>query len=202
MKILRYRTIAEVYPHLSLEAEVELDNGTIVYSNVSVNGEGKTEIFDVNTSDRWTYQMPLDKVKWDAPENDTLYSNLTQEEDIRIFGSLITLWNSNPVFDNKPSWKIFCKEKHMIMDQIPLLFKENLTMEDIEKILSNTLITEALDKGTYFDTYHSVAEFGEDNLDNDLYEGEGFEEWGEFLLSVPGACNIKLPSGRVLSLIE
>lgn len=56
----------------------------------------------------------------------------------------------------------------------------------------------------YFEITDSVAEFGETNSNNDLYEGDGdFESWGEFLLSVPGAWeNLKLPSGKVFSIIR
>ena len=49
-----------------------------------------------------------------------------------------------------------------------------------------------------------IETFGEDNSNNDLYENDGdFESWGEFLLSVPTAWqNIKLPSGKVFSIID
>lgn len=40
-----------------------------------------------------------------------------------------------------------------------------------------------------FCIHSSVEDFGEDNSDNDLFdeENERFEEFGNFLLSVPGA---------------
>lgn len=98
MKILRYRTIAEVYPHLSLEAEVRLDGGKIVYSNMDVNNEGLQENSYEDAS--WTYSVPLTEVEID---ND--YYSLSQEEKKQIFTALLELWNSNPVFDNDYNWK-------------------------------------------------------------------------------------------------
>lgn len=98
MKILKYRTIAEVYPHLSLEAEVQLDGGKIVYSNMDVNNEGLQENSYEDAS--WTYSVPLTEVEID---ND--YYSLSQEEEKQIFTALLELWNSNPVFDNDYNWK-------------------------------------------------------------------------------------------------
>ncbi len=98
MKILRYRTIAEVYPHLSLEAEVQLDGGKIVYSNTDVNNKGLQENSYEDAS--WTYSVPLTEV-----ETDNDYYSLSQEEEKQIFTALLELWNSNPVFDNDYNWK-------------------------------------------------------------------------------------------------
>lgn len=98
MKILRYRTIAEVYPYLSLEAEVQLDGDKIVYSNMDVNNEGLQENSYEDAS--WTYSVPLTEVEID---ND--YYSLSQEEKKQIFTALLELWNSNPVFDNDYNWK-------------------------------------------------------------------------------------------------
>lgn len=98
MKILKYRTIAEVYPHLSLETEVQLDGGKIVYSNMDVNNEGLQENSYEDAS--WTYSVPLTEVEID---ND--YYSLSQEEEKQIFTELLELWNSNPVFDNDYNWK-------------------------------------------------------------------------------------------------
>lgn len=84
------------------------------------------------------------------------------------------------------------------------LLKNNLDSTDILKILSDNFISESLKNGADFEITESVAQFGEDNSDNALYENDGdFESWGEFLLSVPGNWqNIKLPSGKVFSIIE
>lgn len=98
MKILRYRTIAEIYPHLSLEAEVQLDGDKIVYSNMDVNNEGLQENSYEDAS--WTYSVPLTEV-----ETDNDYYSLSQEEEKQIFTALLELWNSNPVFDNDYNWK-------------------------------------------------------------------------------------------------
>ncbi len=78
-----------------------------------------------------------------------------------------------------------------------------LIQKDIEKIMSDNLIREALENGADFEITDSVEEFSEVNSDNALYEeDETFESFGEFLLSVPGAWeNINLPSGKVFSII-
>ena len=101
MKILRYRTIAEVYPHLSLEAEVQLNSGKIVYSNMDVNDEGLQEnsYEDAN----WTYSVPLTFLDEDTVHE--AYWPLSAEEEKQIFTALLELWNSNPVFDNDYHWK-------------------------------------------------------------------------------------------------
>ena len=101
MKILKYRTIAEVYPYLSLEAMVQLSNGNTVYANITVNDEGKQE-FDTEDS-HWTYTKPLTEVDFENVEN--YYYDLTEDEEKHICDTLLALWNSNPVFDNDYSWK-------------------------------------------------------------------------------------------------
>ena len=101
MKILRYRTIAEIYPYLSLEAEVLLDNGNIVYPNLSVNNKGEKE--ELCGDSHWTYTCPLTEVNWENV--DDYYAELTQEEDNKIFEMLLDFWNNNPVFDNNYDWK-------------------------------------------------------------------------------------------------
>lgn len=103
MKILQYRTIAEVYPHLSLEAKVQLDNGRIIYCNMDVNDEGKKE--DTFEYANWTYKEPLDEIDWNNA--DECYWFLTKEEGYWVFSKLLEFWNSNPVFDNNYEWKDF-----------------------------------------------------------------------------------------------
>lgn len=94
--------------------------------------------------------------------------------------------------------------KEVTVGVIEKLLDEDIDTKDIAKIMSDNLIIEALENGADFEIADSVAEFGEANSDNDLYEGDGdFESLGEFLLSVPGAWeNIKLPSGKVFSVIR
>lgn len=94
--------------------------------------------------------------------------------------------------------------KEVTVNVIEKLLDETIDTKDIAKIMSDNFITEALENGADFEITDSVAEFGETNSDNDLYEGDGdFESWGEFLLSVPGAWeNLKLPSGKVFSIIR
>lgn len=94
--------------------------------------------------------------------------------------------------------------KEITVKIIKKLLDKAIDVKDISKIMSNELISEALENGADFEITNSVEEFGENNSDNDLYEeDEEFESWGEFLLSTPGAWeNIKLPSGKVFSLIK
>lgn len=94
--------------------------------------------------------------------------------------------------------------KEVTVEVIEKLLDEDVDTKDIAKIMSDNLISEALENGADFEITDSVAEFGEANSDSDLYEGDGdFEAWGEFLLSVPGAWeNMKLSSGKVFSVIR
>lgn len=105
MKILQYRTIAEVYPYLSLEAKVEMDNGEIIYPNISVNDQGNKEVYDENRDDKWIYTVPLNRVDWMHPEK--YYYGLTLEEEYYVFNQLIEFWNQNPVFIGDGIWKPF-----------------------------------------------------------------------------------------------
>jgi len=105
MKILRTRTIAHIYPFLSLEAEIELDDGKIVYSNISVNN--RVEKIEVIECDSWTYFQPLDEVDWHNVDDLLLYPN--EQEEKEICSKLIEIWNNNPVFNNDYTWKEFCK---------------------------------------------------------------------------------------------
>ena len=48
MKILRYRTIAAIYPHLSFEVEALKNDGSHVFVNMDVND--KHELIDENAA--------------------------------------------------------------------------------------------------------------------------------------------------------
>lgn len=90
----------------------------------------------------------------------------------------------------------------MTVSVIEDLLNEDLDHADIAKIMSDTCISQNLENGAPFEIADSVEEFGENNSDNELYEDDDFESFGNFLLSVPGAWkNIKLPSGKVFSLM-
>ena len=94
MKILRYRTLAYVYPHLSLETEVENDSGIgnkIVYINMDVNDQGE-QIDEVLEDEHWAYSVPLDKVDFNEDESYVFLDDHEIIEQMRQF------WNSNPVF--------------------------------------------------------------------------------------------------------
>lgn len=101
MKILKYRTIAVIYPFLSLEAMVELANGDIVFTNLTVNSR-EEKIMDCENS-HWTYSKPLTEMAY-AEANNFEY-DLSQEEDKEVCEALMRLWNDNPVFINSSDWK-------------------------------------------------------------------------------------------------
>lgn len=94
--------------------------------------------------------------------------------------------------------------KEITINIIEKLLGEDLSAKDIATVMSNIYISEALESGAEFEIEDSVEDFGKANCDNDLYEDDGdFQSWGEFLLSVPTASrNMKLPSGKVFSVIE
>lgn len=103
MKILRYRTIAEVYPYLTLEAEIFLENGDTVYTNISVNDKGEQETCLEDS--HWTYSKPLTEIDWENPED--YYYDLSEAEEEYVCSKLLDFWNNNPVFDNDYAWKPF-----------------------------------------------------------------------------------------------
>ena len=100
MKILNYRTVAVIYPYLSLEGMVELDNGDIVYTNISVNDKGQR--IDDWSDSNWTYSKPLTELGED-PEEFTY--DLSSDECEEICRILASIWNHAPVFHNDKKWK-------------------------------------------------------------------------------------------------
>ena len=94
--------------------------------------------------------------------------------------------------------------KEVTIKVIERLLDEAIDTKDIAKIMSDEMISNALENGADFEIANSVEEFGENNIGNELYEGDGnFYSWGEFLLSVPGAWeNMKLPSGKIFTIIK
>lgn len=102
-KILKYRTIALIYPYFSLEAMVQLANGDIVYANISVNDKGEKVLFYEDSN--WTYKKPMTEVDWGNPEDE--YYILSEKENTEVCTALLGLWNANPVFDNRYEWKDF-----------------------------------------------------------------------------------------------
>ena len=98
MKILRYRTIAYIYPHFSLEVEVE-NGDDIVYVNIDVNNVGKpTEVLEDNN---WAYIKPLDEV-YDACDADT---SLVCEDFTEVLNQMVAFWNKNPVWHTDSAWR-------------------------------------------------------------------------------------------------
>ena len=103
MKILRYRTTAALYPHYSLEAEVENDSGIgekIIYVNMDVDPDGE-KIKEVPEDGHWAYSKSLDEVDF-SEENDSAYLML---DDHEIIEQMRRFWNDNPVFAGDGVWR-------------------------------------------------------------------------------------------------
>ena len=70
MKITKYRTVAIIYPWLSLECEV-IDGNKKYYPNISVNANGEQEeLFD---DGHWCYCKPMDMIGYDENGNEIDY---------------------------------------------------------------------------------------------------------------------------------
>lgn len=91
--------------------------------------------------------------------------------------------------------------KEITVKVIEKLLEEDLKAKDIAKIMSCTCMREHLENGAIFEIYESVEKYGEENSDNELYEGDSdYYSWGKFLLSVPGSLTMELSSGEVFSI--
>ena len=99
MKIIRYRTVAVVYPHLSLEAEVLDDtNGKKYYVNMDVNDKGMQETL---CEDFWcSYDKPLDQINDGNMDDSFVYLDFCE-----VLQQMLDFWNANPVFVNDENWK-------------------------------------------------------------------------------------------------
>lgn len=90
-----------------------------------------------------------------------------------------------------------CKE--YLADEIMLTDEEIKGLEVYEYDVEEWFAKE--DKEYYL--YENVEELGADNSDNECRdEDESDEEFGEFLLHVPGTNYFELESGRILWLSE
>ena len=97
MFIKKYRFIAEVYPHLSMEAEVH-DRDTRYYVNIDVNDKGEKET--ILEDGWWAYYLPLDKVDFND-DGDVV----TDVDFTRILNEMVEFWNANPVFNVEGRYK-------------------------------------------------------------------------------------------------
>lgn len=109
MKITKYRTVAIIYPHLSLECEV-VDGDRKYYPNISVNNKGEQEI--MGEDDHWCYCKPMDQLGYDKNGNEIDFSedydkSLVDNVDIdeEIIKQMYDFWNRNPVFVNDENWR-------------------------------------------------------------------------------------------------
>ena len=106
MKITKYRTVAIIYPWLSLECEV-VDGNKKYYPNISVNNKGEQE--ELYDDGHWCYCKPMDMIGYDKNGNeidyDEDYHNSLCDVDDEIWEQMLNFWNSNPVFHNDKSWK-------------------------------------------------------------------------------------------------
>lgn len=97
MKITKYRTVAIIYPYLSLEVEV-VDNEKKYYVNISVNDNGEPE--EIYEDSWWAYDKPLDKLNGNNYDESIVYLNFKE-----ILNQMLEFWNENPVFNNDREWK-------------------------------------------------------------------------------------------------
>ena len=97
MEIIRYRTIAAVCPHYSLEAEVQRDDGTIFFANMDVNCDGQPEALKYTDDGHWAYPMPLDDPDWDP-------AKIVADDYSEVLEEMKNIWNSNPVFSGDGCW--------------------------------------------------------------------------------------------------
>ena len=106
MQITKYRTVATIYPHLSLECEV-VDGDKKYYPNISVNNKGERE--ELLEDNHWCYTKPMDQLGYDEKGNeidyDEDYNNSMTEIDGSIYQQMVDFWNQNPVFKNDTNWK-------------------------------------------------------------------------------------------------
>ena len=103
MRIYRYHMFAH-YPYLLLEAEVELENGDVVYPNICLPENGVKIGKDYPYyGEEWVYNKPIEQVDFDDVDE---YSYVMDErENLEMFDELIHIWNQNPVFAPEACWK-------------------------------------------------------------------------------------------------
>lgn len=117
MQITKYRTVAIIYPHLSLECEV-VDGDKKYYPNISVNDKGKKE--EPLDDNHWCYSKPMDQLGYDEKGNEIDYDkdmeNSLCEINADIYKQMVDFWNTTPVFVNDATWKDWPErtEKYLI----------------------------------------------------------------------------------------
>ena len=100
-RILKFRTIAFIYPHYSLELEVLLEDGTRIYPNLDVNPNGEKEEYYEDSF--WVYKCPMTDVDWNNVEKYEV--NMPTENFVALHNELIDFWNRNPRFADDHEWK-------------------------------------------------------------------------------------------------
>lgn len=113
MQITKYRTVAMIYPHLSLECEVVDENGKKYYPNISVNDKGNPE--ELLEDNHWCYTKPMDRIGLDEEgkeiDYDSDYNNSICEIEDSILTEMLNFWNANPIFTNDVTWKSWPTDK-------------------------------------------------------------------------------------------
>ncbi len=101
IEIKRYRTIAEIYPHRSFEAELAVGNIS-VYVNFDVDDGVMMDMDEVVHSDSvWAYTVPITEVDADNEDQEVVLSEAEWEIVIR---QMLEVWNANPKFVNSSKW--------------------------------------------------------------------------------------------------
>lgn len=106
MFIQKVRCIAEVYPHTSFEAIVNLSDDNCydktLYFNFDVtNGKEIDADALCESYEYWSYRVPLDAVDFNTLKDQVRCSDLTER---RIITEMIKIWNANPKWDSDGYW--------------------------------------------------------------------------------------------------
>lgn len=97
IRLKRYRTIAEIYPHKSFEAEFAIGN-ILVYVNFDVDDGVRMDMDEVMHSDSvWAYTIPITELDVSRDDQEVV---LSEEEWECVIQQMLAVWNANPVFIN------------------------------------------------------------------------------------------------------
>ena len=97
LTILRYRFLAAVYPHISMEAEVwDGDKKYYVNMDVNLNGEKEESVLEDGW---WSYSCPLDEVDFNSDKDVVSDVDFTD-----VLAAMLERWNADPRFISDGSW--------------------------------------------------------------------------------------------------
>ena len=98
LTILRYRFLAAVYPHISMETEVQ-DGDKKYYVNMDVNLKGEKEESFLEDG-WWSYSCPLDEVDFNSDKDIVSDVDFTD-----VLAAMLERWNADPRFISGGLWR-------------------------------------------------------------------------------------------------